>query len=455
MRNRVTLKHGAWIHDSDWQIRFPEDWEIEVFMHASVKALEIEEIAAMIDSPVGSAGLEQLLHTGKRVLIVCDDISRPTRTDIILPLVTERLHRYGVRDNQITILIASGTHRPMNREEIARKLGAQVALNHRVVLHDYRHKGTYAGRTTSGTPVYLNSQFAKHDLVIGVGGICPHSSAGFGGGAKLILGACNIRTILHFHQERRGAGTGQTTRNEFRQDILEAARLAGMDFIVNSMVNQRREVTGVVSGDVEEAFLSGVDMARKLYGVPHPDAGKYDLVIADTYPFDATYAFVRKGWWPVLNVSGECHKLIIASMHEGKGGHLVYPIPRDGIINKIRRLWFELLAFGPLHFLSKSVTARFRSVFARIKPGVRKAVSESRTRKPEQTSESGYPGGDVDILHRATGSERESLRALPNRVFSDQEQYFQYLKAKTGNKPLKVALYRASSLTYPQNPPDT
>ena len=109
-----------------------------------------------------------------------------------------------------------------------------------------------------------------------MGGIVPHNPAGFGGGEKLILGVCGIRTILHFHQRRNGTGTGGDVNNEFRMDVQEASQLAGLGFIVNTVVNRHREVVDVFSGDPDRAFRAGVEMVRKHFGVPHPDTMNFD-----------------------------------------------------------------------------------------------------------------------------------------------------------------------------------
>jgi nickel-dependent lactate racemase len=200
----------------------------------------------------------------------------------------------GIEKDKVSILISSGTHDLMNEREICLKLGRRIAEEYNILLHHCKRGNVFIGRTSRGTPVYINRHLLGHNLIIGVGGIVPHNPAGFGGGAKLILGVCGIRTIMHFHRFRKGAGTGGNIENEFRLDVQEAARMAGLNFIVNTLVNREREVIDLFSGDLEEAFNCGVAAARKLFSVPHPDSAKFDLVIADVYPFDASFAFTRK-----------------------------------------------------------------------------------------------------------------------------------------------------------------
>ncbi len=449
MKNLIELKQGVWVRDRLWYLEFPDQWSIEVFSHKDSSVLEEPEITGKINNPVGTDRLASMVKPGMKILIICDDISRPTRTDQLLPVLINLLEESGVEKRCISILIASGTHGSITRKEILLKLGKNVAEGYKIFTHNCRKRGTYLGRTALGTPVYVNRQISIHDLVIGLGGIYPHNTAGFSGGAKLILGVSSIRTILHFHMKREGATTGGNTENEFRRDLLDAARLAGMNFIVNSMINMDREITQVVAGDVDAAFNQGVEWARKNYGVPKPDAGNFDLVIADTYPFDASYAFTRKGWWPVRNLSRESHKLIISSMHKGKGGHLVYPIPNDRRINKFGRLYYELISFGWRHFISTSLTTRFNKIIGIVGAGrssLKRAPDSGGQYKP---MEADIPGRDVSILHNASGKEKESLKKLPNNLFDNPRQYIRYLTEIYGDKPLRVALYRASSLTFP------
>lgn len=439
METGITIRQRAWAGDIQVPLKFPEHWDVRIFTPIQITPLTSAEIRERISNPAGTGGLESLLTPGKKVLVLVDDISRPTRTDHILPVLAELLEGSGVRRDQITILIAGGTHTRMSTRQIERKLGAAIVQKYRVHQHHYGRGNFFLGRTSLGTPVYIDRLFLQHDLVIGVGTIVPHNLAGFGGGAKLILGACSIRTILHFHTRRKGASAGGDVNNELRNDLTEAARMAGMNFMIQSLVTAEREIAGIVAGDLETAFQTGLSLAREMGGVPAPKNDRYDLVVTDTYPFDATYAFSRKGWWPIKNAPDNCHKLIIASMQEGTGGHLLFPVPGDSYLTKLARLYFDLVTFGPGDFLSRSLKRRFS------KRGGSGVIADDPGR-----TETGSDMVPV-ILHRAEGPALASLRKLPYVLFTDPEAYFQHMVTKTGNRPLKVAFYRAASLTFPRN----
>ncbi len=250
MRNRFEIRQASWFSDEPVTIEFPEHWDIRLFSPPEFKGIGGDAIGRAIENPLGSKKLGDLVLPGKKVVIVCDDISRPTRTDIILPTLISKLENLGILRENIAILISSGTHDLMNRDELTLKLGKEICREFKIHLHQYRKGNVFVGKTSLGTPVYLNQRLTQCDLIIGVGGIVPHNPAGFGGGAKLILGVCGIRTILHFHQLRKGVGTGGDVENEFQQDVQEAARMAGMDFILNGIVNRHRELIKVY-GDWE------------------------------------------------------------------------------------------------------------------------------------------------------------------------------------------------------------
>jgi len=441
----------AWFGDDRVTIDFPENWDIHLFSPDDAEALSESEIRSRIESPVGFEDQSMVVDPVARVLIICDDISRPTRTDLILPLLLTMLLEQGIEKDKVSILISSGSLALMNIEEISLKLGQRIAEEYNIHLHNSRRGNKYIGKTSRGTPVYVNRHVLENNLIIGIGGIVPHNPAGFGGGAKLILGVCGIKTIMHFHSLRKGSWTGGKTGNEFRLDLQEAARMAGLNFIVNTLINREREVIDLFSGDLEEAFNRGVAAARKLFSVPHPDSEKFDLVIADVYPFDASFAFTRKGWWPVMNVSQDCHKLIISAMPKGVGGHLIYPIPNSKWINKLVRLYVDLDSFGIRYFFAHSLSSRINKMLKKIRGRNNIRSNNIHKDRPQGDGKvsSGLPGSDVCYLHSARGSASKSLHQLPYRLFNSPESYFKYIGSITEEKPLRVAIYRASALTFP------
>jgi lactate racemase len=331
MTNLLKSRSRAWFEDVERTYSFPENWNIHVYNHGSRRVLGPNEIRNEIQDPIGCLPLTSYLTPGMKICIVCDDISRPTRTDIILPIILDIFKVGGIHNQNIQIVIASGAHSKMTKEEKIVKFGKKVCQEINIVDHDYNEGGVYIGTTELGTPVYVNQAVANSDFILGIGGIYPNSVAGFGGGAKLILGVCGINTIRHFHFRRRGINRGEAIINDFRNDLLDAARICGMKFIINNLISEDREIIGIVAGDVEQAYLEGLKTAQDIYAVTDPSEFDFDLIVADTYPFDLSYVYAKKGFWPFTYCRPNCHRLIIADISAGVGYHGLFPPYHSGI----------------------------------------------------------------------------------------------------------------------------
>ncbi len=210
-------------------------------------------VAEALDDPIGCAPLRELIRPNTDVTIVVSDKTRPVPTGIILPPVLDELNASGVDDARITILIATGLHRPNTDEELAEMLGADVLGRIKVINHNARDKDSqvYLGKTKSGTPVWLDRALYKAKFRILTGYIEPHFFAGFTGGRKAILPGCaGLETIAHNH----GAGHighpkaryGMTKGNPIYEDAVEVAEKVGAQFIVNVTLDKRFRLTGVL-----------------------------------------------------------------------------------------------------------------------------------------------------------------------------------------------------------------
>jgi hypothetical protein len=152
-----------------------------------------------------------------------------------------------------------------------------------------------------------------------------------------------------------------------------------------------------------------------------------------------------------MNVSQDCHKLIISAMPKGVGGHLIFPIPNNRMINKLVRLYYELDSFGIQYFFAHSLRSRINKMLRKIggqKYNHLNNSNRSGTKAGHELS-FGVPGSDVCYLHSAQRSNVKSLHRLPYRFFNSSESYIKYIASITGEKPLRVAIYRTSALTFP------
>jgi nickel-dependent lactate racemase len=242
--------------------------------------------------PIGTPPLEDLVGAHDRVMILVDDITRPTPAGAILPHLLRRLHAAGVPEDAVTIFIAMGTHRTMTKEEIRAKLGDEIPARYRVVNRDYR-LGPFAdlGETPSGTPIYVNQDVLAADFLIAVGNVVPHISAGWGGGSKMILpGVCSRRTSDRMHLM---ACTVQpvlevlgTRDNRPRAEMDAVAAQVGLDFIVNVVMDEDKHLLGAYAGHYIEAHRAACRQAEEVMVVPIPAQADILIVSANPCYFD-------------------------------------------------------------------------------------------------------------------------------------------------------------------------
>ena len=289
----VRVPKLAFFGDSELELTLPESWEVQVraMPGADLPSLDDEAIREGFEHPIGAPRLRVLAAERREAAIIFDGISRPTPVDRLWPFAVEELHAGGISDDHIRFIVALGTHAAHSREDFRRKLGEEALRRFPVYNHNPYQHCTFVGTTSRGTPIEVNDEVLASDLRIGIESVLPHPSMGFGGGPKIILpGVVSFNTIQSHHgplmRHLTEEGHGPTFRqgmaeNEGWQDIAEAAQLAGLDFVANSILNQRREVVGLVTGHSVEAWREGVRQARPVYATrPASDA---DIVLTNGY----------------------------------------------------------------------------------------------------------------------------------------------------------------------------
>jgi len=277
-------------------LSLPEDWRLAGVLEPSPRpgvADAAAEARRSLAEPVGSPRLRDLVQAGMKVALVIDDLSRPTPVGLILPSVLEELAQGGVRREDVTLVVALGLHRPMEAEEIARRVGDPELAGLRWENHDCDDlkRLVLVGTTGRETPVFVNETVATSNLIVSIGCIEPHIIASFGGGYKnLIPGVAGRETVAHNHSLNCTPETfnmvGQPIeRNSMRLDLEEAGGMLNRPvFIVNAVLNSKLEIVRVVSGDPIAAHREGAQVSADLYGVPIPNVA--DVVITDSHPMD-------------------------------------------------------------------------------------------------------------------------------------------------------------------------
>jgi lactate racemase len=282
----VEIPWGCWYGDGTFCLTFPDRFALSLLKMPDLDPLSAAAIAESICNPVDSPRVKELASQAASVAIAVDDISRPTRTSEILPALLRELS--AVPRDKVTIYIALGAHRPMLGQELRLKLGEEVLQTCNVVQHHPYENLVELGRSSRGTPVFINRSFYEADLKIGVGAVLPHPYAGYSGGGKVVLpGLAGIETLRANHEPAvTGISGGLGDPNvEARRDIEEIALQAGLAFSCNIVVNARRETVGLVSGHPITAHRRAACLAGDAYATPLVDP-PYEIVVLNAYPKD-------------------------------------------------------------------------------------------------------------------------------------------------------------------------
>ena len=287
------------------------------------------EVRRALDNPVGSPGLEELARGKQRVAVIIDDITRETPTARMLPLVLERLHAAGVAPESIKIVLALGTHRPMTPEEIEIKAGRAVMDAYEIVNVSCWDESQFVhlGVSSNGIPAWVNRAVAEADLRIGLGGIGPHSDAGYSGGAKIILpGVCSGKTVDVFHTRCAAMPKNLlgSVDGPIRQDLERfVGERVGLDFILNAILTRDCELYQCVAGHFIAAHRAGIGSAQNVYGVPVER--RYPLVISNAHPSILDLWQSSKGLWSGESMVAPGGALILVTpCPEGINVHPLY-----------------------------------------------------------------------------------------------------------------------------------
>ncbi|NIN63551.1 MAG: nickel-dependent lactate racemase [Anaerolineae bacterium] len=237
------------------------------------------------------APLSQVIGSleNRTAVIISEDQTRPSPVgSVAVPLINE-LNRLGIADKDIDVIIGRGTHREITQDEMTQKLGDEVLSRIKVSVHDADDNDNLVnvGTTSRGTPVWANRRVVEAGFSVGIGTINPHYFAGYGGGPKLILPGISGRdTIRHNHVLIREPGTvqGNMEGNPLWEDMLEAARLVGLDMKIDCLLNSETKIYKLFVGDVDAAQKEAVRELTEVYGAPVPRLA--DVTITSAFPLE-------------------------------------------------------------------------------------------------------------------------------------------------------------------------
>jgi len=288
------------------------------------------EVERALNEPLGTKRLSEIAKAGDKVAIVVDDATRATPSYLMVPPILDELNKAGVKDEDITVIFGCGTHRPVTLEEMKTLVGEETLERVKTINHDCHAKDlVYIGKTkTLGTKVYVNKVFAEADVKVLTGDVGLHYYAGYGGGRKSVLPAISgIETIQHNHAAilHPKARTGILEGNPVHEDMVEAARLAKPDFILNIVTNSKGELVRAFAGDLEKAHFEGVRLVDEMYKVPIERRAKIVIVSPGGYPLDIALFQAYKGVDCALQAVKRGGVIIwVAECPEGHGNQVFY-----------------------------------------------------------------------------------------------------------------------------------
>lgn len=288
------------------------------------------EVERALKEPFGSKRLSEIVKPEQKIAIVVDDATRHTPSqDMLLPVLAE-LNIGGIKDENVTIIFGTGIHRAVKPEEATVLLGEEALKRVKTMSHDSKAEDlVLIGTTpTHGNKVYLNKVFVEADVRVLLGDVEFHYYAGYGGGRKSVLPAVSgAETIQHnhallLHSEAR---TGNLENNPVHQDMIEGARLAKVDFIVNVVTNDKNEIVQAFAGDLEQAFGEAVKLVDEMYRITVDRRADIVVVSAGGYPSDINLFQAHKALDNALNVVKRGGVVIlVAECHEGHGNQVFY-----------------------------------------------------------------------------------------------------------------------------------
>jgi lactate racemase len=319
------------------KLDLPEGFQYRILeAHAAVTLADAEKaVEEALDSPIGSAPVGDLARGRKSAAISVCDITRPAPNRLVLPPLLARLEAAGIPRENITILIATGLHRPAPPAEIEEIVGAEIAAAYRVVNHSARElsEHRFLGNTSTGTPVYIDERFISADLHITLGFIEPHLMLGYSGGRKLIapgLAAQETIKVLHspkFMRDRRVV-EGSIEDNPLHHELLEISQMAGHHFLVDCALGRgqasygRRPITAVFAGKPIQAHAAGVNYVSEIMLERLDEPVDAVITTSAGYPLDMTFYQAIKGVTAASHIVKPGGRiLLLAECSEGTGAH--------------------------------------------------------------------------------------------------------------------------------------
>lgn len=251
----------------------------------------VNDVQAALRAPIGSPALYSSLGVDDKVAIMISDSTRPTGADLFLPILLQELELCGVKDENITLLVATGAHGVLHDQDLDALVSPEIRQRYRLLAHDCFDQSqlVQVGTTSRGNDVWLNRIAVEADLRILTGAVSVHPFAGFGGGRKALFpGVAGYESICYNHSlmMHPKAKPGILAGNPVHEDLMEGVIMAGPLFLLNSVINEAGEMSAIFGGDVEQAHAAGVRAVSDSAVVKVPAAFETVIASAGGFPYD-------------------------------------------------------------------------------------------------------------------------------------------------------------------------
>jgi lactate racemase len=285
-----------------------------------------EKLKYLLKNPIGSPSLKDLIiqKKAKKILIIVNDITRPTPYEVILPPLLAELNQIGIKKENIIFIIATGIHRGNSQEEIKNIFGEDISSTYKFINHDGDDPHLKdLGKLKSGNELWVDPVVSEIDFIITTGAIVPHYMAGFSGGRKSILpGICGRKTIEvnHAQMTHPDARAGNLRGNPVHEEMQEAVEKVGVDFNINVITNENHEIVEIVAGELCKSWQRGVEVCKKIFLCPIKQKAAVVIVSAGGYPKDINVYQAQKALdnaYQAVKLGGTI--ILLAECAEGYG----------------------------------------------------------------------------------------------------------------------------------------
>lgn len=439
----VEVRTGIWGEDKLIKLEFPDGWDVVAYWPNTPAPLSDEQIEKIIENPQGQRPLRELAKGKQRPCIVVDDLSRPTPTYRILPILLSHFADAGIPARDVRIVVGTGTHGHQDQEGLRNKLGDQAMDQCEVIVHSDLKNVKKIGKTSFGTPVFVDRDVLACDLIIGVGGVYPQHTTGFGGGGKLALGILGRRSIMGLHYTHPAVGGNYVIDNDFRKDVTEMARMIGINTIYTLHVNALMDVVSLMAGDHYTYYPEAAAFSHDRFLAPTVE-DDVDVVIANAFPLDISFTFMRKSYKPLVAAPRSAMKIMIASAYEGIGHHGLFQHVKPPRTLRLRLLYRKLATMG----IKRIVVKVFQRINRRLlKNRVSQVTTVGSETKQQDEAVKAIPNNTDHLwVYRTTINDAKLPDINSMTVMTSWKEILDEIVKERGEDKLKVRIYPCAPL---------